>query len=98
MEEVFYKYLDDRIETNELEKWVYEQSSFENKIDAEIYQHLIEFNYNQKDSKHELQKIILTNIVNENEFIRWKIEYILTSAEISLPKSDLFLHAKSNPN
>jgi len=97
MEEVLFKYLDNQIETKELEKWVYEESSLEAKVGEENYLNLISFDYNQDDSQHELQKLILENIINENEFVRWKIDYILASAEISLPKNSLFLHAKSQP-
>ena len=98
MKEVFFSFLNNEIDTKQLEEWLYEQSSLEEKIGEENYHELIGFNFDEKDAKHELQKIILAKIVNDDEFISWKIKNILSASGIVFPKNDLFLYAKSHPN
>lgn len=98
MKETFFKYLDGQFKINEFEKWVYHESGLETSIGKENYLQLIEFNFKQKDSQLELQRFILANIINKNEFFNWKVEYILKSADISFPKDNLYLYAKSNSN
>lgn len=94
---MLFQYLDDQIATSEFERWVYQQTNLEKLLDESDYQFLLAFNYRKKDAKYEIRKFILENIISKNEFVRWKFEALLNSAEIKFPTDDLYAYAKRFP-
>lgn len=94
----FFKYLDKETNVHELEQWIYKQTELEKKIGKENYQFLLEFNYKKKYAQIEIQDFILKNIISEKEYAKWKMEKLLSSANIEFPKDNLYSYVKQNPN
>jgi len=96
--QLFYKFLDNEINLKELEEWIYENPDLESLIEEDYYQFLIEFNYNKKSSKVEIQDFILNHLMSEKEFADWKVNKLLIEMEGDLLVDNLFDWIKRNPS
>jgi dimeric dUTPase (all-alpha-NTP-PPase superfamily) len=62
----------------EFEKWVYETEILESLLDKETYFYLISFDFSQRDSKYEIEKI-LKLYIDYSEYDTWRITDFLNN-------------------
>lgn len=93
----FHKFLNNEINLSQLEEWIYKTAELEKIIGEDKYQSLLEFNYNKKSAKIEIQNFIFSNLISEKEFSDWKVNELLESNKIEFPNESLFSYAKQNP-
>ncbi len=72
-----YQFLRGKLSIDHFEKWVYENKHLEKQLDRNGYLALIAFDFQQKDARYELEKLLMQHIIPEVEFDRWLIRRML---------------------
>ena len=78
--ETFYSLFIEDISLSDFEKWIYSNSDLEKSLSADIYHDLISFNYKSDSSKDRFYKLIFTNLLDVNDFEKWKIIRLLRNS------------------
>ena len=70
-----------RVESiKEFETWIYNEHNLESRIDSELYQELLGFNYNDKFAIDKLSRFILGKYISEDDFEKFKYESFLRNS------------------
>ena len=70
---IFFKFLDGQLKIQELESWIYSTPGLAYDLEEEFYSELIEFNFKDKYSDGLLVNLITEKIINQGDFLTWKI-------------------------
>ena len=78
LETEYFKLLENQISINDFETWIYTFKNQNDCLNNDVYINLLSFNYKQKDSKYELQKL-LKDSVNFGRYEQFRLSNILNS-------------------
>ncbi len=73
----FYEFLDGQLRIQEIESWIYRTPDLEGDLEEEIYSELIEFNFKDKYSEELFINFICDKVINQGDFLTWKIKGLL---------------------